>query len=54
MRLTCRPNRCSHKTNEPAFVMHVAAVVAAARNITIEELDRVTTANALAFFGWPQ
>jgi len=42
----------SHKINEPAFVMHVAAVVAAARNITVEDLDQITTENAAEFFGW--
>jgi len=40
------------KTNEPAFVMHVAAVVAQVRGVPIEELDRATTQNATKFFGW--
>src|SRR5947209_1222286 len=40
------------KTNEPAFVMHVAEVVARVKAITIDELDRMTTRNAGAFFGW--
>jgi len=42
----------SHKTNEPAFVMHVATVVAGARGVTMAELDRITTENAVKFFGW--
>jgi TatD DNase family protein len=40
------------KTNEPAFVMHTAAVVAREKGVTLEELDRVTTENAMRFFGW--
>jgi len=43
----------SQKTNVPAFVMHVAAVVARVKNVTVEELDRATTANAAALFNWP-
>jgi len=42
----------SQKINEPALVMHVAAVVATARGITVEELDRITTENAGRLFGW--
>jgi TatD DNase family protein len=38
------------KTNEPAFVMHVAAAVAAARNISVAEVDRLTTENARRLF----
>jgi TatD DNase family protein len=41
------------KTNEPAFVMHVAAVAAQVKNISIQELDRITSANAAGFFAWP-
>jgi TatD DNase family protein len=40
------------KTNEPAFVMHVAAVVAAVKKLGVEELDRITTDNANRFYGW--
>ena len=40
------------KTNEPAFVMHVAAVVAQVHGISVEQLDRVTTENCTRFFGW--
>jgi TatD DNase family protein len=40
------------KVNEPAWVMHVAAGVAAVKGIPIEEVDRVTTENAVRFFGW--
>jgi len=38
--------------NEPALVMHTAAAVAAARGVTVEEIDRLTTANAGRFYGW--
>ena len=40
------------KTNEPAFVMHVAAVVATVKQLTLADLDRITTANAAALFAW--
>jgi len=40
------------KTNEPALVIHTAATVAAARKISLEELDRITTDNALRFYRW--
>ena len=39
------------KKNEPAFVAHVGATVAAARSTPAGELAEVTTANALRFFG---
>jgi TatD DNase family protein len=42
----------SHKTNEPALVMHTAAKAAEVKQISLAELDRITTANALRFFGW--
>jgi TatD DNase family protein len=38
------------KVNEPALVMYTAAAVAAARGITVEEIDRLTTQNAERFF----
>jgi len=40
------------KTNEPAFVMHTAAMVAKVKGVSIEEIDRVTTENALRFYRW--
>jgi len=40
------------KTNEPAFVVHAAAVVAQEWGIGIEEIDRITTANVGRFFRW--
>jgi TatD DNase family protein len=40
------------KINEPALVMHTAAAVAAARGVTVAELDRLTTRNALEFYKW--
>jgi TatD DNase family protein len=42
------------KRNEPAFVTEVAALIAREKGIDLEEIDRVTTANAMAFFGLPQ
>ena len=38
------------KTNEPAFVRHVAQQVAALRNISLEEIAQQTTANACRLF----
>jgi TatD DNase family protein len=40
------------KINEPSLVMHVARVVAAARGVTVEEIDHLTTRNANRFYGW--
>ncbi|MDB5294540.1 MAG: magnesium-dependent deoxyribonuclease [Phycisphaerales bacterium] len=40
------------KTNEPAFVAHVADCVAREWSVDVAEVDRVTTANAVALFGW--
>lgn len=42
-----------HKTNEPAFVVHTAAMIAQQRNISLEQLGQATTANAQRFFAWP-
>lgn len=49
--LTPEPMR-KQKVNEPAMVVHVAQVVAAARGVSAEEIDRLTTANAKRFFRW--
>ena len=38
------------KTNEPAFVAHVAAKVAELRGITVEEVGRATTENFFRLF----
>jgi TatD DNase family protein len=39
------------KRNEPAFVTEVAKAVAEIKAISMEEVDRITEANALEFFG---
>jgi TatD DNase family protein len=49
--LTPEPMR-KQKTNEPAMVMHTAAVVAQARGISLDELDRISTENANRFYRW--
>jgi TatD DNase family protein len=39
------------KVNEPALVIHTAAAVAAARGMSLEALDALTTQNAARLFG---
>jgi TatD DNase family protein len=51
--LTPEPMR-KRKTNEPALVMHTAAALAKARNISLQELDALTTANAKRFYRWAE
>ncbi|OGJ56797.1 hypothetical protein A2635_04375 [Candidatus Peribacteria bacterium RIFCSPHIGHO2_01_FULL_51_9] len=41
------------KRNEPAFVLEVAKLIAELRNVSLEEVDRATTGNAVEFFGLP-
>jgi hypothetical protein len=41
------------RRNEPAYLPHIAAVVAAARGETLEELAGHTTGTARDFFGLP-
>ncbi|MDD5041529.1 MAG: TatD family hydrolase [Candidatus Peribacteraceae bacterium] len=41
------------KRNEPAFVVEVAKLVAKIKGLSLEEVDRRTTHNAVAFFGLP-
>ena len=40
------------KVNEPAWVTHVASAVATLKNLTLEEVDRITTENTCQFFRW--
>jgi TatD DNase family protein len=40
------------KTNEPAFVAHTLAKVAAVKGISLEAADAATTANTLKFYRW--
>jgi TatD DNase family protein len=49
--LSPEPKR-GQKVNEPALVMHTAAVVAAIKQIDLAELDQITTANAHSFFAY--
>jgi TatD DNase family protein len=49
--LTPEPMR-KQKVNEPAFVTHTAAVVAAARGVTLEEIDEIASRNAERFYRW--
>jgi TatD DNase family protein len=41
------------KVCEPAFVVHTAAMVANIKGVPVQELDRVTSATARAFYRWP-
>jgi TatD DNase family protein len=50
--LTPEPMR-KQKVNEPALVVHVAECAARELGMTLEEVDRLTTANAARFFQWP-
>ncbi len=38
------------KRNEPAFVVEIAKLVAELKGVSVEEIDRVTTENAVKFF----
>jgi TatD DNase family protein len=49
--LTPEPVR-KQKTNEPAFVVHTAAVLAAVRKISLAQVDELTTKNAMGFYRW--
>ena len=46
------PQEHRGERNAPANVVLTAAVVAAERGVTYEELERTVTANAAALFGW--
>lgn len=46
------PQTMRGKPNEPAYVIDTARVVAEARGVSYEELERVVEANARALFGW--
>jgi len=46
------PQTIRGKPNEPAYVVDTARVVAEARGVTYEELERTVEANARALFGW--
>ncbi|MBV9231178.1 MAG: TatD family hydrolase [Chloroflexi bacterium] len=45
------PKPLKARRNEPLFVKHVAEKLAEIRNITLEEIAHVTTANAVRLFG---
>jgi len=46
------PQTVRGKPNEPAYVVDTARVVAEARGVSYEELERIVEANARALFGW--
>ena len=39
------------KRNEPAYIREVAQCIAEAKSVSVEEIERVTTENAVRFFG---
>lgn len=41
------------KRNEPAYVVEVAKIIARGKGMSVEEIDAVTTQNAVEFFGLP-
>jgi TatD DNase family protein len=47
------PHKPSHRRNEPMYLPHIAAAVAAARGESVEQLAAACTATARAFFGLP-
>jgi TatD DNase family protein len=47
------PHPWRGKRNEPAFVAHVVRAIAHAKNMTMAEVDRITTENYLAAMGLP-
>jgi len=51
--LTPEPLR-KQKTNEPSFVVHVAATIARVWEMSVEEVDRITTQNVEQFFDWKE
>lgn len=46
------PQAMRGQRNQPAFVMHTAAFLAAIRGVGIDELGATVTANAARVFGW--
>ncbi len=46
------PQPVRGRPNEPAHVVSTAEIVAAARGVSYEELERTVEANARALFGW--
>ncbi|MBI4042323.1 MAG: TatD family hydrolase [Deltaproteobacteria bacterium] len=44
------PEPLRGKRNEPAFMIHTAQLIASLKNRSMEEIDRVTTANAVTLF----
>lgn len=49
--LTPHPHR--GKRNEPAFVRFVADMIATVKGADVAEVERATSRNAFALFGWP-
>jgi TatD DNase family protein len=47
------PHPWRGKRNEPAFVAHVLRTIARVKNMTVAEVDRITTENYLAAVGLP-
>jgi TatD DNase family protein len=46
------PQAVRKQRNQPAFVVHTAAFIAALREVSIEELERSVEQNAAKLFGW--
>ena len=48
--LTPAPHR--GQRNEPAYVRHIAQMIAQVKRLSFEQVARQTTLNAEALFGW--
>ena len=51
---TIKPSKARPKRNEPCLLPHVAAAIAAAKGLTIEEVAAATSANARRVFNLPE
>jgi TatD DNase family protein len=51
--LAPEPKR-KEKVNEPAWVVHTAAALAAVRQVDLRQIDEITTTNTINFYRWKE